>query len=135
MGHDDAADRSRTHVPVPSGRGYRVCSPPASAVVTRALAEELRRVLERFAADAGFSDARPVGVFFRPGVVGHHRVGRAADIYATNAIGLDVWKARWDSAMARARQEEDPAMRAAIVRDERRQNLGWRLYKDRKSVV
>jgi hypothetical protein len=96
-------------------------------MVTPELAGELSRVLERFAAEAGFSAQNPVGLFFKPGVVGHHKVGRAADIYAVRGIGLDQWKARWD----RAQQ----AARAATVRSvdgdghEPRHNLGWRLYK------
>jgi hypothetical protein len=79
-------------------------------VVTRELAGELARVLERFAADAGFSVERPVSVRFERGVVGHHKVGRAADIYGVGGKGLDEWKRRWDGG-------------------ERTGNLGWQLYK------
>jgi hypothetical protein len=49
-------------------------------------------------------------VHFEPGVVGHHKVGRAADIYQVQRIRLDEWKRRWDN-------------------DPRPDNLGWRLYK------
>jgi hypothetical protein len=42
----------------------------------------LHKVLERFAHEAGFNHEQRVGVFFRPGIFGHHQVGRAADIYA-----------------------------------------------------
>jgi hypothetical protein len=101
-------------IPVPSGRGYRIASPPAAAMVTAALAGELRRVLDVFAAAAGFDDSRPVAVTFAPGIFGHHRVGRAADIYGVGGIGLDAWKARWDDAMRRGAAADD--------------NLGWRLY-------
>ncbi len=97
-------------VPVPSGRAFRVVSPPANARVTPDLAHELRRVLERFAREAGFGTGRPVEIHFEPGVVGHHKVGRAADIYAVGGVGLEEWKRRWDRA-------RDPA------------NLGWRLYR------
>jgi len=50
---------------------------------------------------------------FEPGVVGHHKVGRAADIYAVEGVRLDRWKAEWDG-------QDAPS---------RRRNLGWRLYK------
>jgi len=83
-----AAAEARTElVPVASGRAYRVESPPQNEMVTRELAEELRRVLERFAAESGFNEARPVGLYFKPGVVGHHQVGRAADIYGVAGLG------------------------------------------------
>ena len=83
-------------------------------MVTPVLAGELRRVLEAFAAGAGFDESRPVGVTFRPGIFGHHRVGRAADIYGVGGIGLDTWKARWDDAQRRGEAAD--------------RNLGWRLY-------
>jgi hypothetical protein len=102
---------------VPSGEAYRVASPPENALVTPALAAELQRVLERFAAEAGFGEQQPVAVVFRPGVVGHHRENRAADIYAVGGVGLEEWKRRWDEAERRG------------VRAEERRNLGWRLYK------
>jgi hypothetical protein len=101
-------------VPVPVGRGYRVEWRGAAADVTPALAGELRRVLERFAAGAGFDDRRPVSVLFKPGIFGHHRVGRAADIYGVAGLGLDEWKSRWDDAARRGLGTEG--------------NLGWRLY-------
>lgn len=108
-------------VPVASGLAYRVDSPPVNALVTRELAGELQRVLERFALEAGFDERRPIGVFFKPGVVGHHQVGRAADIYEIGGIGLDRWKRRWDEAIGRATR--------SAFSEERRANLGWRLYK------
>ena len=107
-------------VPVASGLAYRVDSPPGNALVTRDLAGELRRVLEIFAREAGFDERRPVGVFFKPGVVGHHQVGRAADIYEVDGKGLDRWKGRWDEAM-----RHGPRTASS---EERRMNLGWRLY-------
>jgi hypothetical protein len=115
-------------VAVPSGAAYRVVSPPANALVTRDLAGALGRVLERYGREAGFSERRPVAVFFRPGVLGHHRVGRAADLYEVGGVGLDVWKQRWDEAMARARAAGATEGRAIVAR-ERARNLGWRLYK------
>jgi hypothetical protein len=129
MAYEHDRESGAAHVTVPEGRGYRVDSPASNALVTRELADELRRVLERFAADAGFSDENPVRVLFRPGMFGHHRVGRAADIYAVQNTGLDLWKMRWDAAMARARHSKHVHARAAIVRAEQRRNLGWRLYK------
>ena len=89
-------------VPVQSGAAYRVVSPPAHAQVRPELADELRRVLERFAVEAGASPRRPVTLFFKPGIFGHHQVGRAADIYAVNGIGLDRWMERWNQARRRA---------------------------------
>ena len=100
-------------VPVPAGACYGVDSPPWNALVTRELATELRRVLDRFAAEAGFHPRRPVQIHFEPGIVGHHQVGRAADLYQINGIRLDVWRRKWD--------RTEPPLRP--------KNLGWRLYK------
>jgi hypothetical protein len=116
-------------MPVPSGRGYRIDSPPGNALVTGELADELRRVLERFAMEAGFSESNPVSFFFKPGVVGHHKVGRAADIYAVGGVGLDRWKERWDEAVGPSGQISHREGRYSIASEERRKNLGWRLYK------
>lgn len=116
-------------VPVPSGRAYRVESPPDGAMVTPELAEELRRVLERFAVEAGATEQAPIGIVFKPGTVGHHQVGRAADIYGVAGAGIDLWKKRWDDAQQQAAAVPDPAAREAISERERRRNRGWRLYK------
>jgi hypothetical protein len=70
-----------------------------------------------------------VGIFFKPGTVGHHKVGRAADIYGVGGFGLDIWKKRWTDALARAAQTSDLQTGHGIEREERRRNLGWRLYK------
>jgi len=105
-------------VPISSGRAYRATPLPPGAFVTPTLADELARVLERFAVEASFTADRPVEILFKPGVVGHHQVGRAADIYAVGGRGLDAWKADWDAAATRG-----------AVTDERQRNLGWRLYK------
>jgi hypothetical protein len=126
----DATSRSGPQrVPVPSGKGYRIDSPPANTLVTPVLAAEIRGVLERFALDAGYGESNPVGFFFKPGVVGHHKVGRAADIYSVGGVGLDRWKERWDNAMVRALRSADPGERQRLTGQERRSNLGWRLYK------
>jgi hypothetical protein len=116
-------------VAVRSGSAFRVDSPPANALVEPELAGELRRLLERFAIEAGASQARAVGLFFKPGIFGHHQIGRAADIYAVNGLGLDQWKRRWDEAMQRAAGAATPLERRLIREKEEKENLGWRLYK------
>lgn len=129
MLYDAATSSSARREPVPPGRNYRIDSPPENALVTSDLAAELRTVLERFAFDAGCGESNPIRLFFKPGVVGHHKVGRAADIYAVGGVGLDIWKRRWNEAMARAAQPSDPAAKRRIAAAERQGNLGWRLYK------
>lgn len=120
---------STAWVPVPSGRAYRIDSPPENGLVTRELAHELRKVLERFAMEAGFSESNPVSIFLRPGVVGHHKLGRAADIYAVAGVGLDRWKERWDTMMRGVSRVANSEARARIQNVERKHNLGWRFYK------
>ena len=99
-------------IPVPAGPSYEVDSPPWNAMVTREFAAHLRPVLERFAREAGFTPSRRVRIHFEPGIVGHHQVGRAADIYHINGRRLDSWRGEWDRATPEVR----------------RRNLGWRLY-------
>jgi hypothetical protein len=128
MNYDAFSAATVERVPVLSGTAYVVESPPSHALCTRELADELRAVLERFAVDAGFGARNPVALFFRPGIFGHHKVGRAADIYAVGGIGMDVWKQRWDEAMhSEARRWQEPS--GAASARERKRNLGWRLYK------
>jgi hypothetical protein len=122
-----AAHESR--VPVSSGTAFRIDSPPENGIVTGNLARELQNVFERFAREAAFDGQRGVGIFLRPGIFGHHKVGRAADIYSVGGVGLDVWKGRWDEAQRRARTALDDKTQRAILANERRCNLGWRLYK------
>lgn len=98
-------------------------------MVTPELAVELRRVLECFAGHAGFSPRHAVSVEFRPGVVGHHKTGRAADIYGIATAGLDEWKRRWDDAHRRAGASANACVHDAVLFTERQRNLGWRLYK------
>jgi hypothetical protein len=112
-----------------SGRSYRVTSPLKNALVTRDMANELEKVLEKFALEAGFNEQHPVSVYFKPGIFGHHRFGRAADIYAVAGIGLDEWKSRWDAAKKQMLQTSDLQERRAIQSAEKQRNLGWRLYK------
>jgi hypothetical protein len=116
-------------VPVQSGNSFQVASPPGSALVTPGLAEELERVLERFAREVDCRGSRKIGVFFRPGIFGHHKVGRAADIYAVDGIGIDIWKGRWDEAQNRAALAADAEEKSRVLNDERSRNLGWRIYK------
>lgn len=123
---DDAVG---ARIPVPSGCAYRVEHRPSAELVRPTLARELSRVLERFARDTGFDEQRPVRVWLQPGVVGHHKQGRAADLYGVEDVRLDEWKRRWDQARVEAAQLSVPEARQARVAQERRRNLGWRLYK------
>jgi hypothetical protein len=129
MLYDAFSASGAERVPVPSGTAYVIESPPQNGLCTRELADELSAVLERFAADSGFSARKPVALFFRPGIFGHHKVGRAVDIYAVGGIGMDVWKERWDEAMRGKPRPQQNQTNAAIEARERKRNLGWRLYK------
>jgi hypothetical protein len=120
---------NNTRVPVRSGSAFRIDSPPANALVTPELADELHRLLEQFAQEAGVNDQQPVRIFFKPGIFGHHQIGRAADIYAVSGIGLEQWKQRWDAAIKRAAVAETLLERRLIAESEEKENLGWRLYK------
>ena len=107
-------------VTIRSGKYFRVDSPPVNALVTPQLARELHGVLERFGRAVSTGSGNRVSVFFEPGIFGHHKVGRAVDIYAVGGLGFETWKRRWDAAqqeVGRAKNEEQGT------------NLGWRLYK------
>lgn len=129
MRRDAVSPLPGARIPVPSGRCYRIVG--TSELVRPALAGQLQCVLERFAAEAGASPRRPVAVELRPGVVGHHRVGRATDLYGVAGVGLDAWKRRWDAALAAAGRlaERDRDDARALLARERARNLGWRLYR------
>src|SRR5262249_53493192 len=114
---------NETRVPVRSGLAFRVDSPPANALVVPELADELHRLLDRFALEAGASEQHPVRIFFKPGIFGHHQVGRAADIYAVNGVGLDAWKQRWDQAKQRAAHAATLLDRRLITETEEKENL------------
>lgn len=116
-------------MPIRSGRSFRVDSPSGNGLVTLELARELELVLDRFGHSVNNGSGDRVGIFFKPGIFGHHKVGRAADIYAVGGVGFDVWKARWDQAQERAAGAIEANERRSILDNERRQNLGWRLYK------
>lgn len=102
-------------------------SPPENALITPELAGELRHVLESFAERIGFHEGRPLAIAFRPGFIGHHRLGRAVDIYDIGGTSVDDWRRRWRAA------GEGPACDGAREpsrrKQERASNLGWRLYK------
>ena len=116
-------------VTICSGRNFRVDSPPGHALMTPELAHELHRVLDRFGRDITNGCGNKVGVFFKPGIFGHHKVGRAADIYAVGGVGFDIWKRRWDAAQQKVARVKNAFERQTILENERRNNLGWRLYK------
>ncbi len=96
--------------------------------MTRALARDLERLFERFAEESGFSASRRVEIYFRPGIFGHHQLGRAADIYAVGGVSISRWKADWDRSRIRAALAGQRG-RAVLLRGEPIRNLGWRLYK------
>ena len=98
-------------------------------MVTRELSTRLESAFEKFARDSGFDEQHKVGIFLRPGIFGHHKVGRAADIYAVAGAGLDVWKKCWDEAHRKAFCRLDKNSRNLILSIECRRNIGWRLYK------
>ena len=133
--HDDNAaftdpvNTCSTIVPVQSGTNFRVDSPPANALVTRNLAAELQRVFELFGVTSRNGSGVRVGIFFKPGIFGHHKVGRAVDIYAVGGFGVDEWKRRWDIATRHCLGVTDANERNAILDQERQRNLGWQMYK------
>jgi hypothetical protein len=120
-------------VPVRSGQSFRVVSPPESALVLRDVAEELERVLQRFGEIANCGPSNKIAILFKPGIFGHHRVGRAVDIYEVGGVRLDVWKHRWNEATLRALQATNATACAAILKAERSRNFGWLLYKTLQS--
>lgn len=124
----DRGSKAPCLVPVPEGAHYRVASPAASVLVTSELARELRSVLDRFAEESGFTPRNPAAVEFRPGIFGHHQLGRAADIYAVEGLGIADWKVWWDCAM-RAAARSRPRQAAILRNRQFMRNLGWRLYK------
>src|SRR6478752_9952025 len=115
--------------PVRSGKAYLVNGPPMNACVTSELAEDLERLLERFARDSGFSEREPVFVRFGAGIIGHHQVRRAADIYEVGGVGLERWHELWERAKKECSKCADQSTRIAKWKRQTRSNLGWRLYK------
>src|SRR5262245_8212719 len=126
----DAAEPGQPQLqPIPSGKFYRVVSPGEESLVTQPLASELSKVLEQFAQSSGFSPERPLDVSFKRGTLGLHRFGRAADIYATGGKGIGQWAREWNEAMRKANAAANPQERARQVEEEKRRNLGYKLYK------
>ena len=116
-------------VPVGSGPSFQVISRPQCALVLRDVADELERVLEHFGQIAECDPSNRITILFKPGIFGHHRVGRAVDIYEVGNVGIDVWKRRWDEATQRILRATNTVERSAILNAEHRRNLGWLLYK------
>jgi hypothetical protein len=115
--------------PVASGMAYRVIFEDRPEAIRAEVGNELGRILERFAEEAGASVRRPITISFRSGMFGHHQVGRAVDIYGVGGLALDGWKERWDCARRRAAAAATPLERRLIMETEQKRNLGWRLYK------
>ncbi len=117
-------------VPIPSGALYRVlAADPAHTAVRPDVAAEIARAFEIFAREAGATSQAPVTIQVRPGIFGHHQVGRALDIYEVNGLGLDAWADRWERALVLAAQAATPLDRRLVREREENRNLGWRLYK------
>jgi hypothetical protein len=129
MWNDAALDPDLTEIR--SGGNYRART-PGPLFVRRELATELDKVLTRFAREAGFSPARSIEVEFKPGIFGHHKVGRAADIYGVGGLGMEVWKKKWDEATQNNAMRRPPEAPPTVVL-ERKTNLGWRLYQSLKN--
>ena len=121
--------RCSGRVPIRSGRYFRIESPLHNALVTKDLANELEKVFERFGLKVRNGVGPRIGIFFKPGIFGHHQVGRAADIYGVGGLGLDEWKRLWDDAWRRCSCIPDVRKRRVIWMIERNNNLGWQLYK------
>jgi hypothetical protein len=122
----NVAAPSRSLAEIRSGNAYRVQT-PGRLLVTSELAAELDKVLERFAREAGFNQENRVFVLFERGIFGHHKVGRAADIYGVGGVGMEDWKKRWDEAIKHSRDGHPSAQQ------EQDRNLGWRLYQALKN--
>ena len=117
---------NNVRVTIRSGRNFRVDS-SIQRVGHPELAHELHQVLDRFGRDVTTEQTELS--FFKPGIFGHHQVGRAADIYGVGGVGLDIWKRRWDEARQRVGRASSAFAGRAILDKERQDNLGWRLYK------
>lgn len=115
--------------PVPSGWRYRVNTLPPRAWVTPQLAAALQNVFERFAEESGFTSGNPATIELRPGVFGHHQLGRAVDIYGVGGRGIGTWSARWSAALRASAETQDPRARHILRNRQLMTNLGWRLYK------
>ncbi|MBO0724186.1 MAG: hypothetical protein J2P52_01190 [Blastocatellia bacterium] len=126
----ESAESNQSNLqPIPNGQFFRVVSPVEESLVTPPLAIELSKALEQFAQSNGFSAERPLDVSFKRGVLGLHRLARAADIYAVGGKGVGQWAHEWNDAMRKAKAATDRQEQARLVEEEKRRNLGYKLYK------
>jgi len=109
VGRNHVAERRL--VPIRSGARFRIVSPSSAGLVTPELAAKLHGVFARLAARTDHSGRCPLAIELRRGVVGHHKVGRATDVYGVGGRGLAEWKRLWDAGL-------------------RQGNLGWALYRE-----
>jgi len=127
--HPTAAHRHK-YSSVRSGKFFRLLWPAGFPIfVVPELADQLALVLEEFAQTSGSTTEAPLRVVLRPGTMGLHRTGRAVDIYAIGGKGIGKWAQEWNAAMARVAATKDPQVQARIADEERRRNLGYKLYK------
>ena len=115
--------------PIVSGKFFHVNSSAEESQVTSVLASELSNFLEQFAQSNGFSAEQPLSVVFKRGTLGLHRFGRAADIYAAGGKGIGQWAKEWNEAARKANSAPNPQERARLVEEEKKRNLGYKLYK------
>jgi hypothetical protein len=115
---------------ISSGRFHRMLWPADHPiVVVDDLADHLNAVLEQFAQAAGSTTEGPLEIVLRPGTLGLHRTGRAVDIYGVGGKGIGQWAIEWNAAQRTAVATKDPAEKARIIKEEKKRNLGYRLYK------
>lgn len=115
--------------PMPSGKFFRVVSPAQHAEVTHQLSDHLSQALDQFAQASGFTKEKPLILFFGRGTLGLHRSHRAADIYAVGGKGIGRWAQDWNAGMRRAAASPDGQGRESIIAEEKKRNLGYKLYK------
>jgi hypothetical protein len=118
--------------PVPSGRSYRITSPPKRGLAMPELSSALETVFELFAARSGFSPERPLDIALSRGFWAQspgHREGRAADIASVGGKSLLEWKQEWDRVTAPAAGLPNPGRQAKAAAEARKANLGYGLYK------
>ena len=126
----ESAESNQSNLqPIPNGQFYRVVSPAQESLVMPPLASELSKALEQFAQSNGFSAEQPLDIAFKRGSLGLHRFGRAADIYAAGGKGIGQWAHEWNGAMRKAKAAPNPEERLRLVEEEKRRNVGYKLYK------
>ena len=113
-----------------SGRFHRMLWPVGHPiVVVDDLADQLNALLEEFAQAGGATAQGPLKIVLRPGTLGLHRTGRAVDIYGVGGKGIGRWAIEWNAAQRKAAASKDPAEQARIIEEEKKRNLGYKLYK------